>query len=147
MKTNVNWNIFLDMERINIVFGWLAQLKWTWFFIQQNTKPVRIQPFVISWQLPTNQRSYCAFVEGHSPLGFISRQWDVIKTTCVLSNSVVFTMTGHLEQRSLMKKSCFFLFVFFFNFVSFAKHQVSLSPVKSKCVSVKLLVILSQAVI
>ena len=55
--------------------------------------PESIQPFWISpkpvdwpwYNLAASQRTpYCAFLNSHSPVGLVSRQWDAVDWACVL---------------------------------------------------------------
>jgi hypothetical protein len=67
-----------------------------------------IQPFLISretvawpWcSLAASKRTpYCASVNSHSPVGLVSRQWDVIDWACVLYDRRIHK-SPHFQRRS-----------------------------------------------
>ena len=106
--------------------------------------PESIEPFWISrepiawlWcNLAASQRtSYCAYVNSHSPVGLVSRQWDAVDWACVLCDLRVH---NHRASRSdnVPAHSTALVQVFFWQ----ASHHPDLSaPLQTRFGSLRLL--------
>ena len=74
--------------------------------------PENIQPFWISrepvaWPwcnlAASQRRPYCASVNSHSPVGLVSRQWNVVDWTCVLGDRRIH---NDRASRSALSRQC-----------------------------------------
>jgi hypothetical protein len=76
--------------------------------------PESIQPFWISGEpvgwlscnlAASKMRPYCAFVNSHSLVGLVSRQWDAVDCACVLCDCRIHKSTNFQRRFQLWEKS------------------------------------------